>query len=288
MPRLPGTTTEEILTVNGVVLNTYAKNIESLTGRLRAPAKRTSNVVVSGRHGAVRTRGKKYDQNLIVLPMWVIGAEDDGSIPADETARRLFFRNINDLTKLFKENNDEELDIRHTLPDGSVRQCFGDVLDAIDFTTETANPLGKFGVSITMANPFWQDLVEQETQVAASGDTVTLANFRGATAPMEDLVVTITGPWANPVLTFADGSWVAYDDSFQPGEGIEINSGVWGLSGVGGIVPSLEKLRYGGTSSHWIALPPAGEDAPEVQLFGGIRTNNSQLAVRGRRKYLVG
>lgn len=286
MARARGTTTEETLTVDGVVLNTYAKNIESLAGRLIAPSKRTSNVVVSGRHGAVRVRGKKYDQNVIALPMWVIGCEDDGSVPSDTTERRLFFRNIDQLSHLFVR--DALLDVRHTLPDGSVRQCFAEVLDSIDFSSDTAHPLGKFGVSLVLSDPFWQDVDERVADVAAVGQSVTLGEFRGATAPMEDLTAELTGPWSSPVLTFADDSWVAYDEAIPAGKGIKIDAATWSLTGVGGLTPSLSKLRYGGTSSHWIAIPGAGEDVPEIRLAGSARTSDTRLTLQGRRKFLVG
>lgn len=288
MARARGTTTEEILSVNGVVLNTYAKNIESLTGRLRTPAKRTSNVVVPGRHGAKRTPAKKYDQNVITLPMWVIGCEDDGSIPTGTTQRELFFRNVDELSQLFL-GRDEMLDVRHTLPDGSIRQCFADVLDAIDFTTESANPVGKFGVSLVVPGAFWQDLSERTEQESAQGASGTFQEFQGATAPMEDLQITIMGGWSNPRLTFSDGSWVQYNGVFSNTQGIIIDSETWSLTGVGGFVPNLSSLVYSGTSSHWVSLPPEKSDTAPVVQFGGTgRAVSSSVTLSGRRKFLVG
>lgn len=287
-----GTTTTEVLTVNGVILNTLAKNIESLTGRLRTPAKRTANVVVPGRHGAVRTTGKKYDQNVIVLPMWVIGCDDDGSIPTLSSDRREFFARVNELVQLFSGNGDVPLDIRHTQPDGSIRQCFGDVLDVLNFTTESSDsPLGKVGVSITVHGAFWQDLNEVTSgAVAANGASVQLPQFSGASAPMEDLRVQVVGPWNNPKLTFSDGSWVQYSESFLAGQGVLIDAATWKLTGVGGYAPALNKLTYSGTSSHWFCLPPTGKAIPTVQIAGGPseRTAATSLTMTGRRKFLVG
>lgn len=285
---MAGTTTAEVLTVNGVALNTFAKNIESLTGRLRTPAKRTSNIVVPGRHGAVRTKGKKYDQNVIVLPMWVVGSDDNGRIPVGSNARREFFARVNELVNLFSGNGDEPLDIRHTQPDGSVRQCFGDVLDVLDFTTSGANPMAKVGVSIQIPGAFWQDLQEVTSTVVASGASVTLPQFAGASAPMEDLRVQLNGPWNTPRLQFKDGSWVQYTDNFVAGKGVIIDAATWQLSGVGGYVPALDKLTYSGPSSHWFCLPPTGEEDPLINLSGTSRTGSTSLTMTGRRKYLVG
>jgi hypothetical protein len=288
MARAKGTTTEETLTVNGVVLNTYAKNIESLTGRLRTPGKRTSNVVVPGRHGSIRIPGKKFDENVLALPMWVIGADDNGKVPTNTTARRQFYKNVDALTQLF-HGADGPLDVRHKLPDGSVRQCFADVLDAIDFTMLGANPDAKFGVSLVVADAFWHDLDPRVSEQPANGAEAQFPEFAGATAPMEDLIIGLLGPWTNPVLTFSDGSWVAYDAQLLAGQGISINSGEWTLAGVGGFQPELEKLRYGGTGSRWASVPPppAGE-ALTISLTGGTRTADTRLSLEGRRKFLVG
>lgn len=287
MARAIGTTTSEILTVNGVVLNTYAKNIESLTGRLRTPGKRTGNVRVPGRHGSVRIPNKMYDEGLIVLPMWVIGCDDNGKIPSGSNARKEFFKRIDELSALFIGAT-EALDVRHTLPDGTIRQCFGDVLDAIDFTTEAANPVGKFGVSLVLADPFWRDLDEIVEQQEANGATAQFFEYEGASAPLEDLVAEITGPWNNPRLTFSDGSWVQYSDTFTAGQGVKIDSANWSVTGVGGKAVQLNKLTYSGGNSRWMSIPAPGPAPLEVTLTGSARTTATRLTLTGRRKYLVG
>src|SRR5687768_5894726 len=95
-------TTSETLSVDGVVLNTLAKNIETLTGRLRTPPLRGSNLSIPSRHGALHTATKVYDENEIVLPMWVAGCDDDGEIPYFGSARKEFFKNLDELSNLFR------------------------------------------------------------------------------------------------------------------------------------------------------------------------------------------
>jgi hypothetical protein len=280
-------TTTETLSVNGVVLNTFAKNIESLAGRLRTPARRTSNITVPGRHGSVRNPNQLFAENILTLPMWVIGCDDDGNIPAGSTARREFFKRIDELSALFL-GSVGPLDVRHTLPDGSVRQCFADVLDAIDFSSESANPLGKFGVSLTLADPFWQDLTPTSQEMVANGSTAVFTSFQGATAPMEDLTATIMGPWNNPKLTFSDGSWVMYSDTFTSTQGVIINSGNWSLTGVGGKAVALNKLTYSSSTGRWMSIPPNQTSSTSVTLAGTARTTATKLTLAGRRKYLVG
>lgn len=276
-------TTTEILTVDGVVLNTLAKNISSLTGRLRAPAVRTSNILVPGRHGALYSPNKKYDQALITLPMWVVGSDDDGAIPEGSTARREFFKRIDELTKLFKKTSGL-LDVRHTLPDGSVRQCYAESLDVMDFTTD-ASPRGLFSVNLTVPEVFWQDVDTRSQVLAANGASVVASDFAAATAPMEDLVYRLDGPWTSPRLTFADGSFVAVNQAIPAGQGMSVDSGNWDLTGHNGFVPDYTKIQHDGADSYWAALPAENQT---ITLTGADRTAATQLTVTGRRKFLVG
>jgi hypothetical protein len=278
-------TTTEILSVNGVVLNTLAKNIESLTGRLRTPGKRTSNVPVPGRHGTLRVGTKLFDENLLALPMWVIGGDDDGKIPVGQTDRRLLFSNIDTLTRLFL-GSQAALDIRHTLPDSSIRQCFGDVLDVIDFTTESADPMAKFGVSIVMADPFWYDLNQITQQVQANGATATFSSFAGATAPMDKLIFRLTGPWNSPIITFSDGSWFAVDVNIPAAATVTVNCETWTLSSTG-VTTILANLRRSTSTARWATVPPTAGGLV-ITLAGASRTTATQLQVQGKRAYLVG
>lgn len=276
-------TTTETLTVDGVVLNTLAKNIESLTGRLRAPALRTSNVIVPGRHGALYTPNKKFDQALITLPMWVVGSDDDGAIPGGSNARREFFKRVDELAELFKRPGLR--DVRWTKADGSVRQCFAEALDVMDFTTD-AGPRGLFSVNLTVPAAFWQDVSTlTQTFASATGASVVATSFAAATAPMEDLLWQLTGPWTSPRLTFADGSYVAYAAAIPAGQSLTIDSGNWELTGGGGLTPDYTKLTHDGVDAYWAALP---SDNQTVTLSGTARTSATSLAATGRRKYVIG
>lgn len=279
-------TTAETLSVNGVVLNTLAKNIESLTGRLRTPGKRTTNVTVPGRHGTLRTAVKLFDENILALPMWVIGGDDDGKIPVGQTDRRLLFSNIDTLTRLFL-GSQTVLDVRHTLPDASVRQCFGDVLDVIDFTTESADPMAKFGVSIVMADPFWYDLTTITQDVLpANGTTASFSSFGGATAPMDKLLFRLTGPWNSPILTFSDGSWLAIDVNIPAAATVTVDCSTWTLTS-SGVTTILANLRRSTTTARWATVPPTSGPLV-VNLAGASRTTATALRVQGRRAFLVG
>lgn len=281
-----GNTTTEVLTVNGVVLNTLAKNIESLTGRLRTPARRTTNLTVAGRHGSLRVGNKLFAENVLALPMWVIGGDDNGRVPAGQTDRKLLRENIDTLSRLFL-GSVGPLDIRWTRPDGTTRQCFGDVLDAIDFTTESQDQLAKFGVTITLSDPFWYDLTTSIQQLAANGANGTFTNFAGATAPMERLRARLIGPWNSPVVTFSDDSWFAVDLNIPAGASVTVNSDTWSLSSSGVSTVLANLRRSAGVTGRWMTIPPTAT-GPVISFAGSGRTAATQFELYGKRAYLIG
>lgn len=281
-------TTTELLTINGVVLNTLAKNVESLLGRLRRAAFRTGNVTVPGGHGALWTPNKKYDVNIISLPMWVRGCDDDGNVPPDRRAE--FFSNIDQLTQLF--SGPDLLDIRHTLADGSVRQCFGEVLDIIDIDSSGVsgdNPRGRFTAAVTLPYPFWQD-VNSITENFAVGVGLThnlsLVSFEGATAPMEELIFTITGPCNNPSIDTGVTTF-EYQDVLAAGKILTVDSGQWTLAGTG-FVPTESAFTHTGDSRWAVVVPPQSGAASITFANTGGSSAATALSVQGRRKYLVG
>lgn len=95
------TTTDEYWAVDGVSLQTYAYNIQTLGGdRMAPPAPRGSNIDVPYRPGSIWTPRVPGDRT-ISLGMWVTGANPDGTMPSQDSVRRNFDRNWKTLTRLF-------------------------------------------------------------------------------------------------------------------------------------------------------------------------------------------
>lgn len=278
-------TTSEILTVNGTVLNTLATNIDSITGRLRAPGRRTSNLALPGMHGELWIPNKKFEANSIVLPMWVAGCDADGAIPSDSSARKEFFKRVNELVGVFK-GTDELLDVRWTQPDGTVRQCWAEATDVFDFTADAA-PTGRVGVILSIPGAFWQDVTETSQTFTGTTASVKPSKFAGSTAPMEDMVYTFVGPRTNPGITFQDGSWFAYAAALTAGQTLTVDSGEWELTGAGGLVPDYTKLSHDGADGNWGTLPPM-PTAANVNLDGSATTAASSVTFTGHRKFLIG
>lgn len=272
----------ETITANGVDLRTILRNVESLSGALRAPARRGSNIVVPGRHGALKTQRKRYDVGELILPMWVKGANPDGTVGTEDTQLTRFYEQIDLLTQLF---HSDTVVIDHTLPDGSVRRAVCELLEPLEWERNPASPLfGRVSVALTIPGAFWSDTTNRTQTVSlTTGQSVTLSQFAGATAPMDELMVTF-GPGNNPELG-QGGIFVAYDGIIAAGRTLVVNTTTWTLTGTGGLVVDYSKLRHGG-EARWFTLHPQS-GGPEVALLhtGG---GSMQVTIVGPRKYLTG
>lgn len=92
--------TSEFWSVDGVPLQTMAYNISTMGGDRMAPRPlRGGDYVVPHRHGEV-WQPKTVDSMVITLGMWVIGADEDGNIPAGELPSRQFQKNFKMLRRL--------------------------------------------------------------------------------------------------------------------------------------------------------------------------------------------
>jgi hypothetical protein len=274
-------TTTEILTVDGVVLNTLAKNIESIAGRLHVPGKRTANQTLPGKHGTLYVANKKYEANVIVLPMWVRGCDDDGSVPSGST-REEFFTNLDVLTNLFMR--DGLRDVSHTLPDGSIRQCFAEVLSSIDFSVIGHNPLGKYSVEMEVPDVFWQD-VNAIVQARGVAENVHYPQFDGLTAPLVDAIITVTGPANSVLLTDTNsGEWFQYAAALGVGEQLVVDCAEWtAKKGAADVIGNVSH-----SDDYFLPLTPNLARQLWVSMNIPGSTGGTSVSINGRRKYLVG
>lgn len=284
-------TTAETLSLDGVVLNTLAKNITSLTGRLKVPPMRTENITVPGRNGTLRTARKLYSEGEIALPMWVRGVDDDGNIP--DSAREQFYANVDALTNLFRPGSGKLMELIHTLPDGSRRRALVECTEALDFTM-TGRELGKFAVALRIPSVFWED-ADAITVDLPIGTTGPVVQFAGTTAPIEDAVYTVYGPASVPKIeAYYNGgpmenpNWVQYQENLALGQSLTINSATWNLTLNGGPILDYTKLSQAGTARLLTLVPGPGGAPPQLKVTAGGTTADSKLRVVARRKFLVG
>lgn len=268
------------LTANGIDLSTLAYNVASLTGRLTSPQRRGKDIEVPGRHGAIRTPGKKFAANTVVLPMWVIGTEEDGDVSNGVTNQELLHDNVDRLVRLFSTDT---VELVYTPPGGTARRISGQVMEAIDFSSQAGGTRAEFAVALSVAGAFWEDVAQVVANKTGTG-VWAVAEFTGATAPMDDTLIRFTAPATNPRLTSPSGVFVAYNAALSSSQWVEINCATWEVVGGSGLTASYSALDHGG-DPRWFVMDP-GDPVPQVTASqtagstGGFR-------ITGRRKYMV-
>jgi len=183
-------TTQTYWDVDGVSLQTYAFNIESLGGdRMKPPPFRGSDVTVPYRPGQ-KFVPKVLDANVVQLGMWVVGTDEDGNPPADPGVRLQWDQNWRMLRKLlFRVRKEFVLTKRwwvleETLVEGGV--VVDDLPRFGSYRLMTARALGTyngglvptmngeargvFTVDIKLNNPFfYSDPIEVDFSIATGG-----------------------------------------------------------------------------------------------------------------------
>jgi hypothetical protein len=271
----------EAFTINGVSLDTYAYMLTDISGIMSTAPRRGSNVTVPGRHGAIRTP-KRFDPAEAVLPMWVVGAQPDGSVPVDSTAAEEFFANRDALLNIL---NADPLLLQYTRGDGSSRSAYAEVTEALDFARVGIGPEAKVSVALTLFEGFWFDTLAVSQAITGTTGTIqALTAFVGATAPMDDLILTF-GPCNNPQINFGD-SFVKYNGVIAAGRQLVINAGNWTVGyGTGAFwQPDLRQVEFG-PGPRWFEISPtvAPFEAEFVHTGGGSAT----VTINGRRRYLA-
>lgn len=270
----------EALTLNGVSLASLAYMLPDISGIMSTPARRGENVTVPGRHGAIRNRNKRFDPGELVLPLWILGCEEDGSIPGGSTAAEEFFKRRDELLRLLYS---DPLILEYTRPDGLAVQASVEMAaDPVDFTRVAAQPIGKIAVALSVTGAFWSDSATvTQTVTGTSGVVQALTAFEGATAPMADLVLTF-GPCNNPSLT-AGNRYVTYNEVISSGRQLVINTSNWTVSpGTGSAWSPDPRLVEFGPGPTWFELSPTAESVTFTHTGGGSAT----CSIAGHRKYL--
>lgn len=153
-------TTEEEWKVNGTTLNTFAFNIETLSGRDNIPPRRGDNIIIPYRPGRLWVE-KQPDERPLTLAMWVKDSDADGVRASTSTARRAKLRdNIETLKNLFGVY-DTLLSLERKMRLGSgltTRTAQVECVGMLPFEWEEQHDwFAKFVVELVMPDPFWYE-----------------------------------------------------------------------------------------------------------------------------------
>lgn len=272
---------EELL-VNGVSLGSYCFMTTDVSGLLTVPGKRGDDVVVPGRHGAIRLPRKRYDVNEIVLPMWVVGCQPDGTIPSHGRMEREFFQRRDQLLRLFHA---EEVELTFTRADGMTLSTHAEVVDVMDFTRRWAEPLAQVSVALRLTDPFWVEDVDVSTTITGvSGTTAQLEAFAGSTAPITDAVITFSGPVNNPRLAIGE-RWVQFNGVVAAGRQLVLECEHWHVGpGTGADWDPDPRQVYREPGPCWLEIPPS--PTPLTATFTHTGGGSATVEIAGRRKFL--
>jgi hypothetical protein len=273
----------EALTVNGVDIGSYAYMTTDVSGLFTVPARRGEDDVVAGRHGVVTRPHRKFDAAEIVLPMWVVGALADGSIPVDSNEQDEFYKRRDELLNLFYADNTV---LAFTRPDGTTRSTRVEVAEVLDFTRRYAEPLAQVSIALKLPDVFWRDTAEvSQTITGATGTVEALTVFAGSTAPIADTRITFFGPVSNPRISIGE-RWLQYNGIITAGRELILEAGSWSASsGAGELWAPNVRQVYREPGPAWLELPPSQSPLQVTFTHTGGDVGAS-VEFAGRKAYL--
>ena len=277
------TTGREDVTLNGVSLDSLCYGLEDTSGLFTVPARRGSNVVVPGRHGAITIPNKHFDEADYVLPLWIAGSRPDGTIPRGSSEAREFWARRDELLRILYAAT---LRVEFTRPTGHRVYAVCEVTDTIDFTRRGVDPLGVIKVGLVNTGAFWADTAPVTQLIEGrSGSRHELTEFRGATAPMTELTITFQGPINNPMIELGTTT-VQFGATVTAEQQLVLNTANWSVSpGTGASwAPDLRQIEFT-PGPEWFAISPSA--TPFEVRFTHTGGGEATCAIAGRRKYLA-
>lgn len=301
------TSPNPIVVVNGsntVRLDTLAYNIETRTGVASGlTATRSGAVEVAGRSGTFYRSGAKREESPITLKMWV---SDDDVNGQPQSGYQSWRQNIDTLNRLF-DTSTRQVEIREYVtsigtPNASLtgkpyRRAFCEVRIAIEPDMDD-QWYGPYVVQLINNDTFWEDSA-LTTFVSPTGTTAvathSITALQGSTAPIEDALITVTGPITNPTLTCpetgstlrhtgavaAGQQWSVNTKTYQSAKGTNIESAIFAGNNAGTSVTST--TVYNGP--HTPTMFPIAGSPPQVQLSGSGSGTGTNLKIVARKKY---
>ena len=265
--------------VDGVSLKTLAFNIETRSGWDGLPPKRGDNQEVPYRPGQV-WQPKEWDQRVLPLKMWVIGCNEDGTLPTVESRRARYNSNLQKLRKLFATRH-RELALERTLdlPGGAVVTTgLGEVMSTMDSTTVAGATRGTFTVDMQMADPLWYGAQVTESVTSAG---LTIVNVGEDIAAK--MTISLIGPLVYPRLkNTTNGIDVRFNGTISGGQTVVLDTDAF--TALNGVTNVIGNIRHAG-SPWWMKLMP-GNNAMTLDNWQGGAVGAGSVSVVYKPTYL--
>lgn len=283
--------------VDGVDVQSMAFGIETVDSQ--PPTLKGDHLALSGANGVIPQFNRAYEPGSVVLKMWVLGCEVDGTVPGLRSGRRqLFERNLRMLLRLFGYQGNI-ITLKKTI--------YGDSLDSAPITvtaraivsevssidTQMARQRATVSVALTLVDSFWSDATVTTDTTGASATVPKTLNLTDVgTAPVDDAVIKITGPITSPRVTCpASGSWIQYNGTVSAGQTLTIDSKA-GTAFLG-TNSVLSNVTHGGTAK-FMVIPPRNQGTvtdtgfqTALTLSGSSAGTTTSMSVSYYRKHWV-
>lgn len=279
-------------------LNSYAFNISKVSHSV--PELRGDHTTLPQRSGVIPRLNRSYEAGEIALNMWVLGAELDGSVPPLRSERRaLFERNLEALLTLFHHQSGPINLYKMSVAPGSsgsaeTRYARALITGSTSLETMAARQRAEMVVTFKLIDSHWSALNPVTETTAASSDlpkNLTLTNM--SSAPVEDAVITITGPVATPTIACPDsGTSVKYNGNIATGQTLVLDCGTWtAMLGSTNVTSAITNSGH----ARWLYIPPRGSAAinvaaslkPTITMTGAGAAASTKFSVTYRKRYLL-
>lgn len=277
-------------------LDTLAYNISTRKGIVHMAGLRTTGEVVPGRHGRPYVPGQRRETGKILLNMWAQDKDVNGAPGADPYV--VWRSNMDKLLRIF-DTTFQQVTIVEQLSGTDIRYADCEVTSAID-PDYLGRAFGKFIVELEINNTFWTNDTDLEwssatgTGANAAGALQNITTFAGATAPMEDYLILVDGPWTSPeIVDGVTGHSLKYNGTLANGRQWLIDTTLWnslegpntmGYTGTGGTSVITSTISSGYYSPRLFGLTPRDPN-PQLKLLGSGLGAASRVRVKGRKKF---
>ena len=286
--------------VDDVRLDTLAYAV--LEHRPQTAARVSGDLALPGVDGVVPSTWDDAEPSLYGLTILVRDRDVDGKVPAGQETSAVLERNLQEIVHLFAGSPHRLKTVKRKVTEGGAyQQAQVKVVDAI--APEPGDTSGIVRVSMVIPGSYWEDVATADwSRVApALGTAYDVTTLAGASAPIHDGIVLVTGPVANPVVTDPyTGALVRLNGTVPDGQAWRVNCATWASRlGAGLTLSSADTsgtdvrglTTYSGGTARYLTMIPertaVNTRRVRLSLSGSGNTATTAMAVRARRKYLL-
>jgi hypothetical protein len=271
------------VTVGGVSLDTLVWNVRSRSGRWGTGGRRGGNIPSGGLDGSVWSPNKPLDELDVVLEMWILGSDTNGHMP-DSTAGKALVRSRRDQLYRLMANQAALFEVVDT---ESNRRCLAECTANLESAVQAGGTRAEVTFPLVVPAGCWEDasVVTTSNAVLTASGSYTLTGMGGGTLPLQGLVITVTPPARNILITASDGSTIRFNGDLPAGGTTVIRTD-----------PANPKARHNDTGASlmgavvWapgpvpFAIPPGTSD-PVVTITAETTSGASRIQFSGRRRW---